>query len=700
MPSTIRPGDVLAGRYLLIDLLSESGDGRFWRAHDRVLARHVAVHVIPTGTARSAELLEAARGCARLTDRRFLRVLDAEVKGDACYVVTEWGTGTSLQLMLEHAPLAPRRAAWMVGEVGGAMSAAHAVGITHGRLVPENVLVDLSGTVRIVGAQVDATLKGLPRASESDDVRELVGLLYAGLTGRWPGRSPSAMPAAPLEGGRVLRPRQVRAGIPRALDELCDDILNSTTPPRAPFDLTTARGVADYLREYVGDPASMAAAEAERGSTATGQFPPVPRELLTPSPPVLPHDARPSRPTPATDEAHTKGDSVKDPLNDPLDDPLPDPEDAERTRERIRVQERPGAAGAAGAAAAGAAGAAAGAAAAESAASGSDEGAGAAASGEAGRTKVRARAADTADVPGDVPTQAGVPIFEDGSEDVGWLARQSEKPPPPPDFEEPPERPLFAQETPEQAEARRRAQELVGPAPSEEFWPWATNHTNSAVIPHPVRDPGARRRDAPGRTWLQLAGFLGALVALLLVVVVAYQVFAPDGGSDSEGSTGSSSAPGGPSSTATTGQEVTGLTGTALDPEPAGNGEENDDQVPNAFDGDPSTAWSTLTYRQQFGPSGLKEGVGVVVDLGEARALSSANVVFDGGPTSASFFVSAEPPTDVADLEPTATVEDAQQDAQVDLGGAQGRYLTVWLTSLPSVSDGFRGGVAEVRVFE
>ncbi|HEY1134019.1 MAG TPA: protein kinase family protein, partial [Nocardioides sp.] len=294
MPTTIRPGDVLADRYLLIDLLSETGDGRFWRAHDRVLARHVSVHVMPSGTPRADILLEAARGCARLTDRRFLRVLDAEVKAGVCYVVTEWGTGTTLQLMLQHAPLAPRRAAWLVGEVAGAMSAAHAVGVTHGRLVPENIIVDLSGTVRIVGAQVDAALKGLPRSDERGDVHELVSLLYAGLTGRWPGRSPSEMPAAPLENGAVLRPRQVRAGIPRVLDELCDDVLNAETPPRAPYDLTTARGIADYLREYVGDPASMAAAEAERGSTATGGLPALPASLLEPLPPVLPHDARPA----------------------------------------------------------------------------------------------------------------------------------------------------------------------------------------------------------------------------------------------------------------------------------------------------------------------------------------------------------------------------------------------------------------------
>ena len=90
---------------------------------DRVLGRHVSVHVMPSGTPRAEVLLDAARGCARLTDRRFLRVLDAEVKNGVTYVVTEWGTGTSLQLMLQHAPLAPRRAAWLVGEVAGAITA-------------------------------------------------------------------------------------------------------------------------------------------------------------------------------------------------------------------------------------------------------------------------------------------------------------------------------------------------------------------------------------------------------------------------------------------------------------------------------------------------------------------------------------------------------------------------------------------------
>ena len=100
MSLSFRPGDVLAARYRLVDLLVESGSGRFWRAHDQVLDRHVAIHVIAADDPRSEALLEAARRSTRVVDRRLLRVLDAAVEGEVCYVVNEWGTGVSLDILV------------------------------------------------------------------------------------------------------------------------------------------------------------------------------------------------------------------------------------------------------------------------------------------------------------------------------------------------------------------------------------------------------------------------------------------------------------------------------------------------------------------------------------------------------------------------------------------------------------------------
>lgn len=152
VPHATRAGDVLADRYRLVDLLSESGGGRFWRAHDRILERHVALHVIAADDSRAEPLLDAARRSATVLDPRILRVLDAERTSDSCFVVNEWGSGTSLDIMLaSNGPLSPRRGAWMVSEVADSIAGAHAHGVAHGLLSPENVLLDNAGSVRIIG---------------------------------------------------------------------------------------------------------------------------------------------------------------------------------------------------------------------------------------------------------------------------------------------------------------------------------------------------------------------------------------------------------------------------------------------------------------------------------------------------------------------------------------------------------------------
>ena len=234
MPTSMQAGDVLAERYRLDDLLAENGTGRFWRAHDLVLHRAVAVHVLPADDERAHAVIEAARGAGPVIDRRLLRVLDAESADGRCYVVNEWGQGDSLDILLtREGPLPPRRAAWLVGEVADTLAEAHTAGLAHGRLVPENVLIDQHGQVRIIGFGVDAALRGLPPGRIGVDEIDLAGLLYCALTGKWAGASESAVPPAPEVHGEVLRPRRVRAGIPRMLDALCDQVLNPQHASRA-----------------------------------------------------------------------------------------------------------------------------------------------------------------------------------------------------------------------------------------------------------------------------------------------------------------------------------------------------------------------------------------------------------------------------------------------------------------------------------
>ena len=74
------------------------------------------------------------------------------------------------------------------------------------------------------------------------------GLLHAALTGKWAGDSTSDVPRAPRDHGRVLRPRQIRAGVPRPLDDLCDELLNPKgSRVRDVRDIASARGICVFL---------------------------------------------------------------------------------------------------------------------------------------------------------------------------------------------------------------------------------------------------------------------------------------------------------------------------------------------------------------------------------------------------------------------------------------------------------------------
>lgn len=263
--SSIGPGTVLGGRYRLQELLSDHGGARFWRATDTVLVRSVAVHAVSSDDARSGQLLEASRVSATVSDPHLLRVLDCDSEPDESgdgitWVINEWGAGISLDLMLQRGPLPPMRAAWLAREVAECIAAAHAAGVAHGCLIPENVLVTEAGAVKLIGFVIDAALRG-PREPDAAyglldqreaDVIDLAGLLYAALTGRWPGASPSAVPAAPREGGRPLRPRRVRAGIPRTLDALCTRVL-LREGSQHDMPVETAQEIAAALSDFVGD---------------------------------------------------------------------------------------------------------------------------------------------------------------------------------------------------------------------------------------------------------------------------------------------------------------------------------------------------------------------------------------------------------------------------------------------------------------
>ncbi|MEV4010912.1 protein kinase family protein [Nonomuraea angiospora] len=218
--SAVEPGTRLAERFRLEDRVSESDGATLWKAIDEILARPVAVHTFAPDFPRVHEVVTAARAASRLTDPRLTQVFDAAEDDKAAYVVSEWVTGESLTDLLASGPLEPERAAGLVAEAAEALAHAHEAQLYHLCLRPAHLVWTTGNTVKVLGVAVDAALSGLTTDQPAlDDAEGLGRLLYAGLTGHWPGdEEEGGLPAAPMTDGHFCTPRQVTAGVPSYLD--------------------------------------------------------------------------------------------------------------------------------------------------------------------------------------------------------------------------------------------------------------------------------------------------------------------------------------------------------------------------------------------------------------------------------------------------------------------------------------------------
>lgn len=243
----IEPGTRFAGRYRLEERVSQNGGSTMWRATDETLARSVTMLTFDEEFPRTREVVTAARAASRLTDSRVVQVFDADDRAEHAYVVMEWVTGEHFDSLLSGGPPDPNRAAGLVAEAAEALTAAHAAGLAHLCLTPRSLLFSAGGTVKVVGIGLEAALAGINSDQPAlTDAQGLGRLLYAGLTGHWPGPGDVGLPTAPnTDGNGAVTPRQVRAGVPGNLDTVvCRAIFPGA---RRGDPITTPAQMADAL---------------------------------------------------------------------------------------------------------------------------------------------------------------------------------------------------------------------------------------------------------------------------------------------------------------------------------------------------------------------------------------------------------------------------------------------------------------------
>jgi serine/threonine protein kinase len=238
---TSEPGTRLGGRYRLEDRVAAAVGWAAWKAIDETLARPVTVLTFAPAFPRLREVVTAARAASRLSDPRFAQVFDVEDDWDHAYIVMEWSSGESLDDLIASGPLEADRGARIVAEAAEAISAAHAAGLAHLCLLPNALRWTPGGGVKITGLGINAALSGATAENPAlADTRGLGMLLYAALTGFWPGPDCPTLPPAPTVAGLLRSPRQVRAGVPSALDEITSRTLQLREQDGGPVFTTPA----------------------------------------------------------------------------------------------------------------------------------------------------------------------------------------------------------------------------------------------------------------------------------------------------------------------------------------------------------------------------------------------------------------------------------------------------------------------------
>jgi serine/threonine protein kinase len=140
-------GELIAERYELEELVGTGGMSSVYRAHDRLLERHVAIKVLHEQFTADGEYVERfrreARAVAQLSHPNIVTVIDRGEQDERQFIVFEYVEGENLKALVDReGPLPEREAIELALQVARALGFAHEQGLVHRDVKPQNVLLN------------------------------------------------------------------------------------------------------------------------------------------------------------------------------------------------------------------------------------------------------------------------------------------------------------------------------------------------------------------------------------------------------------------------------------------------------------------------------------------------------------------------------------------------------------------------------
>jgi len=241
-------GSTFAGRYQVIEELAKGGMGRVYKVFDSKINERVALKIINPEIAADNRTIERFKNelklARKISHRNVCRMYDLGEEGGISFITMEFVQGEDLKGSITRmGPLSPARAISITRQVCKGLAEAHAHGVVHRDLKPQNIMIDSKGNARIMDFGIARSLRkegitktgmviGTPEYMSPEqidgkdvdyrtDIYTLGVILYEMVTGKVPFEGDTPLSVALKHKSEIPRdPRELNDQLPEGLSRV------------------------------------------------------------------------------------------------------------------------------------------------------------------------------------------------------------------------------------------------------------------------------------------------------------------------------------------------------------------------------------------------------------------------------------------------------------------------------------------------